>query len=71
MKQTGFTLIELLIVIAIIAIGLGVLIPMFGIEVPNVMVQNGVICEEGMKFSVSQGYRSQIFGPDGLPMACN
>ncbi len=70
MKQTGFTLIELIVVIAIFGIITLVIIPMFGGNIPNQLVQNGTICEEGMKFSVSQGYRQQIIGPNGLPLSC-
>lgn len=67
----GFTLIELIIVISIIMLIGTVFVDIFGGNIPNALVQNGTICEEGMKFSVSQGYRQQIIGPDGLPLSCN
>lgn len=71
-NKAGLTLIELMIVVAIIAIVFGVIgsaiVPITSI--PNSMVQNGIICEGGLSWSVSQGYRTQVIGANGLPQPC-
>ena len=72
-NKKGFTLVELMIVIcvfavfgSIISIGFAAL----GGKLPNQMVMNGTICENGLVFSVSQGYRNQVIGANGLPQTC-
>lgn len=76
MKKTGFTLIEVIIVVAIMGILAAIVVPLVTGN-SNLLVQNGTICEavvpgsnQGMVFSVSQGYRTQLIGTDGLPVGC-
>jgi prepilin-type N-terminal cleavage/methylation domain-containing protein len=76
MKNKGFTIIELMIVIVIIGIASAVVLPLLTGNT-NVLVQNGTICEpivpgshEGLAYSVSQGYRQQVIGTNGLPLGC-
>lgn len=70
-KMGAFTLIELMIVVAIIGILAAIVIPIATTGNTNVLVQNGLICEGGLEWSVSQGFRQQVIGADGLPRSCN
>lgn len=71
----GFTLIELMIVMAIVGILVAIILPI--ISSGNIAFGSHTSCKRaaagqpGVLINVDvNGYESQLFGPDGLPIAC-
>ncbi len=68
-KMKGFTIIELMIVVSIVGILAAIILPILSGHAP--MLGTGTVCRAGVLINVDvNGYESQLFGPDGLPISC-